>query len=88
MKALLAIGLLALVAPLGAGETKLGTGVTLKEATAIKALVEQPAAYVGKTASRRRRRDRGVHAHGLLDGGRGRRRREGRRPFASRSTMA
>jgi hypothetical protein len=40
---------LALVAPLAAGETRLGTGVSLKESTAIKALVEQPAAYVGKT---------------------------------------
>jgi hypothetical protein len=49
MKVLLTLGLLALVAPLGAGETKLGTGVTLKEATAIKILVEQPAAHVGKT---------------------------------------
>jgi len=49
MKVLLALGLVALVAPLGAGETKLGTGVTLKEATAIKMLVEQPAAHVGKT---------------------------------------
>ena len=49
MKALLAIGVLALVAPLAAGETKLGTGVSLKDSTAIKALVEQPAAYVGKT---------------------------------------
>jgi Domain of unknown function (DUF4920) len=49
MKALLALGLLALVAPLGSGDTKLGTGVNLKETTAIKALVEQPAAYVGKT---------------------------------------
>ncbi len=49
MKALLAIGMLALVAPLTAGETRLGTGVNLKETTAIKALVEQPSAYVGKT---------------------------------------
>lgn len=49
MKALLALGFLALVAPLGSAETKLGTGVNLKEATAIKALVEQPSAYVGKT---------------------------------------
>jgi hypothetical protein len=49
MKALLAIGLLALVAPLAAGETKLGTGVSLKETTPIKALVDQPAAHVGKT---------------------------------------
>jgi hypothetical protein len=49
MKGLLAIGVLALVAPLAAGDTKLGTGVTLKETTAIKALVERPADYVGKT---------------------------------------
>jgi len=49
MKTSLAIGLLALVAPLSAGETRLGTGVNLKDATAVKALVEQPAAYVGKT---------------------------------------
>jgi len=49
MKGLLAIGVLALVAPLAAGETKLGTGVTLKEPTALKALVERPAGYVGKT---------------------------------------
>jgi Domain of unknown function (DUF4920) len=49
MKALLAIGVLALVAPLVAGETRLGAGVSLKDSTAVKALVEQPAAYVGKT---------------------------------------
>lgn len=49
MKALLAIGVLALVVPLAAGETKLGTGVNLKETTAITSLVEQPSAYVGKT---------------------------------------
>ena len=49
MKTLLIMGLLALVAPLAAGETKLGTGVNLKETTAITALVEQPSAYVGKT---------------------------------------
>jgi len=49
MKALLVIALVSLVAPLSAGETKLGTGVSLKESTTIKALVEQPAAYVGKT---------------------------------------
>jgi len=46
MKALLAVALVALVAP---GETKLGTGVNLKETTAIKAIVDQPSAYVGKT---------------------------------------
>ena len=49
MKALLAITLVSLLAPLSAGETRLGTGVSLKESTAIKALVEQPASYVGKT---------------------------------------
>jgi hypothetical protein len=49
MRALLAIGVLALVAPLAGGETRLGTGVSLKDAIAIKSLVEQPAAYVGKT---------------------------------------
>jgi hypothetical protein len=49
MKALFALALISLVAPLSAGETKLGTGVSLKDVTAIKALVEQPAAYVGKT---------------------------------------
>lgn len=30
-------------------ETKLGAGVTLKEATPIKALIEKPADFVGKT---------------------------------------
>ncbi len=49
MKALLVIGVFALVAPLAAGETRLGTGVSLKDSTTVKALVEQPAAYVGKT---------------------------------------
>ena len=49
MKALFALALISLVAPLTAGETKLGTGVSLKDVTEIKALVEQPAAYVGKT---------------------------------------
>jgi hypothetical protein len=49
MRELLAISLIALVAPFAAGETKLGTGVSLKETTAIKLLVEQPSAYVGKT---------------------------------------
>ena len=49
MKALFAVALISLVAPLSAGETKLGTGVSLKDVTEIKALVEQPAAYVGKT---------------------------------------
>ena len=43
--AVLALGTVAMAAE----ETKLGTGVTLKEATPIKALVEKPADYVGKT---------------------------------------
>ena len=68
MKALLAIGVFALVAPLAAGETKLGTGVTLKDSTPIKAIVDQPSAYVGKTVARRRCGNRRVHAHGMLDG--------------------
>jgi hypothetical protein len=49
MKALFALALISVIAPLSAGETKLGTGVALKDVTEIKALVEQPAAYVGKT---------------------------------------
>jgi hypothetical protein len=49
MKTLLAIGMLAFVAPLVGGETRLGTGVTLKDSTPIKSIVEQPATYVGKT---------------------------------------
>jgi hypothetical protein len=49
MKTLLAIGMLAFVAPLAGGETRLGTGVTLKDSTPIKSIVEQPATYVGKT---------------------------------------
>jgi hypothetical protein len=39
----------ATVLPQTAAETKLGTGVSLKDATPIKALVEQPRAYVGKS---------------------------------------
>ena len=49
MKGLLAVGIVALVVPVSAGETKLGNGVLLKEATPIKRIVEQPAAHVGKT---------------------------------------
>ena len=49
MKTLLAIGMLAFVAPLAGGETRLGTGVTLQDSTPIKSLLEQPATYVGKT---------------------------------------
>jgi len=49
MRMLIAGVVLALVAPLAAGETRLGTGVNLKDATAIKSLIEEPAAYAGKT---------------------------------------
>ena len=49
MKTLLAIGMIAFVAPLAGGETRLGTGVTLKDSTPIKSILEQPATYVGKT---------------------------------------
>ena len=49
MKTLLAIGMVALLAPLAGGETRLGTGVTLKDSTPIKSILEQPATYVGKT---------------------------------------
>jgi hypothetical protein len=49
MKTLLALGMLAFVAPLAGGETRLGTGVTLKDSTPIKSILEQPDAYLGKT---------------------------------------
>ena len=50
MKALIGAAVLALgVGVIAAEETKLGAGVALKEATPIKALVEKPAEYVGKT---------------------------------------
>jgi hypothetical protein len=49
MKALAWMGVVVLAGSLSAGETKLGNGVTVKESTAIAALVEKPAAYVGKT---------------------------------------
>jgi hypothetical protein len=50
MKALLCAALFALgTVTMTAEETKLGAGVTLKEATPIKAIVEKPADYVGKT---------------------------------------
>lgn len=50
MKVLIGAGILALaVTVTAAEETKLGAGVTLKEATPIEALVATPADYVGKT---------------------------------------
>jgi hypothetical protein len=49
MKALIAAVGIAVAAPSVLEETKLGTGVTLKEATAIAVLLERPQEYVGKT---------------------------------------
>jgi hypothetical protein len=50
MKALIcAAALVASAAFVSADETKLGAGVTLKDATPIKLLIEKPADYVGKT---------------------------------------
>ena len=50
MKALLCAVVLALTAVgTSAEETKLGAGVSLKEATPIKALIETPGNFVGKT---------------------------------------
>ncbi len=48
MKALIAVALVALAVPVIAEETKLGAGVTLKEATSVAALVNHPDQYVGK----------------------------------------
>jgi hypothetical protein len=45
----LTAALLAVALPASAEETKLGAGVTLKEATPIAAIVAKPADYVGKT---------------------------------------
>jgi len=49
MKAVLLAALLAMAVPAMAEDTKLGAGVTLKEATRIASIVEKPADYVGKT---------------------------------------
>ena len=50
MKALLCAGVIALTTvTFAAQEKKLGTGVSLKEATPVKALIETPASFVGKT---------------------------------------
>ncbi len=48
MKAFIAAALVALALPLMAEDTKLGAGVTLKEATTVAALVNHPDQYVGK----------------------------------------
>jgi hypothetical protein len=49
MKALLAGVLILVAAVASAGDTKLGSGVTLTEATAIESLTSDPKAFVGKT---------------------------------------
>lgn len=50
MKALLCAAVFALATTgLSAEDKKLGTGVTLKEATPLEALIAKPADYVGKT---------------------------------------
>lgn len=49
MKLLFAAVVLALVSPVAAGETTLGTGVTLKDSTPIPAVTAKPAEFVGRT---------------------------------------
>src|SRR5688572_3343089 len=49
MKALVMAALLCASVAVSAEEKKLGTGVSLKEATPIASLVERPADFVGKT---------------------------------------
>jgi hypothetical protein len=50
MKAVICAAVLALgTLTIAAEETKLGAGVSLKNATAIKMLIDKPADYVGKT---------------------------------------
>lgn len=49
MKALIGACVVAVAAVTLSAETKLGAGVTLKDATPVKALIEKPADYVGKT---------------------------------------
>ena len=49
MRSVIVAALVAIAVPAGAGETRLGAGVALKETTPIAALLEKPADYVGKT---------------------------------------
>jgi hypothetical protein len=49
MKTVLMGVMLALAIPAAAPETKLGTGVSLKEATPITALIERPKEFAGRT---------------------------------------
>jgi hypothetical protein len=49
MKTMIGAAVIALGVVVAAEETKLGTGVSLKDATPIKALIDSPGDYVGKT---------------------------------------
>ncbi len=49
MKGLFLAAVIAVVLPYGTGDTKLGAGVTLQQATPINALLERPAEFTGKT---------------------------------------
>ena len=49
MKILIAAAVALLAMPVAAEETKFGNGVTLREATPIKALLDRPQEFVGKT---------------------------------------
>lgn len=49
MKAFIATLVVALTVPLAAEDTKLGAGVTLKDATPIASITAKPANFVGKT---------------------------------------
>ena len=49
MKFVITMVALPMIVAAGATETKLGAGISLKQATRIEALVEQPREYVGKT---------------------------------------
>ena len=49
MRAFIAAALVALAMPVAAEDTKLGEGVTLKEATPIASITAKPADFVGKT---------------------------------------
>lgn len=49
MKGLVAAAIVLLAWPIAAEETKYGAGVTIEKATPIKALIENPQEFVGKT---------------------------------------
>ena len=49
MKSLMVLFMISLALPRAAGDTTLGTGVSLASATPIASVAERPAAFVGKT---------------------------------------